>query len=685
MGSGRINILKSLTINPSPFFRVTDIQKNNIIPGRNGSIVIRLKNVFKDALGVTAALSSNSPYISIQNNLVSFGDILSGQEKTNSSPFIVAISGSTPWGTVINFTLTLSCGDYRQVIYFNVPVAMFFDLGSQANLPLNLQMPLTNLMEDYNNDGYADIFLGDVGFPRNLYLLSGSSFLYKNLKNGSFSNSNAESGIDVGSMTLSALFIDINNDGYKDLFVSSLFKLGILSGSVRNIDNHLYKNNRNGSFTDVRYPGDVFDQRQFSQEICIDYNNDGFVDVFGIINPVFLCMLKNNKNCTFTGNITATGIPSSFSGPNAFISKIISFDYNNDGLPDLLVIIQTGNGIINKLYRNNGNGTFADVSSASGLSSANDADSAAVAAGDYNNDGNIDLFLYGTLYKNNGNGLFTDVTTGAGDLVSVSHGSFSQASFFDYDNDGYLDLYVIVDKKSRLYKNNSNGSFTDVTDISFMSFLGGISPGFAAPSSIGDYDNDGALDIYVPASSFVFGGSNGAFLRNIKGTSNNWLKIKLTGTISSRDAFGARVCVNKGALKQLREVHTSQVETQPLHFGLGNSTVVDDIWVRWPKGKLQKLNNVSANQLLTVTEDPSCYAYSFSGAFKEKGWKQVPAGWWWNNGDGWAYSYNRKAWIYLNDYRLPGRGYYYIEGGWWYFFGNGCAWIQRLNYTNYTR
>jgi hypothetical protein len=224
------------------------------------------------------------------------------------------------------------------------------------------------------------------------------------------------------------------------------------------------------------------------------------------------------------------------------------------------------------------------------------------AVGDYDNDGDIDVFLTGrsedgldrfsSLYRNEGSGAFVDVTADAGDLADGGiSGLFWGNAFFDFDNDGDLDLYVTNEGLSEirtnvLYQNDGAGRFTRVTDLAFPSDTGPS----AAAAAIGDYNNDGALDIYAPAGGLGSGG-RGAFYENLTGKTNHWIVVRLQGTLSHRDAFGARVTITAGGKTQLRELHTSPVDPQPLHFGLGETTSVDEIRVRWPSGIVQILRD----------------------------------------------------------------------------------------------
>ena len=679
LGTGRINAYNSLTAKPTPFFKILALEEDNVLPGENGTIIVYLKNFWQDASGVVATLLTDNPQVTIQNNSVSFGDIESGQTKTNSAnPFVIILEEKIPFGSIINFKLRLVCrSSYEQTFNFTVPVLFFKDILATTNLPsLTQGFYCTTVMRDYNNDDYADIFFSRWGGGNN------EQKLFVNQEDGSFIDGTAEAGVYTGLMHYTSILMDIDNDGNPDLFTGSdnlFFSIELCPA------NSLFLNNGNGAFMDITEANNILNEIKCYSAVSFDYNNDGLIDIFGG-GRGGLFLLKNNGDNTFIDIIHETGLPS---GSDEMYTQIATFDYDNDGDQDLLF---SYNGSI-KLYRNNGNGTFTDVTEDSCIDTTR-GKTVGVATGDYDNDGYIDIFLTGfgnfatnpnnnALYRNNGDGTFSNVTQEAGDVGLGAQGGSWGTDFFDYDNDGDLDLYITssgipgsaLTTRIRLYKNNGDGTFTDVTHLAFPQDINPTS----SPACIGDYNNDGALDIYAPAN-YIDPTSLGGFLQNTIGTKNNWIKIKLEGTASNRDSYGTRVYVKTGNLTQLREVHTSPVETQPLHFGLGKETLIDEIEVYWPSGKIQKLNNIDANQTITIAERQSLYVWSesFQG---RKGWEELGEEWCWSNGGGWIYLCEHKTWVYLYDLQelFSEEGYYLIRPGWCFFFGNGWAWVQDLD------
>jgi hypothetical protein len=333
-------------------------------------------------------------------------------------------------------------------------------------------------------------------------------------------------------------------------------------------------------------------------------------------------------------------------------------DYDNDGYPDL--IVADAWGAINRLYHNNGDGTFSRVTE--GTIASDPGDSAAPVWGDYDNDGDLDLFVTSfdpprdCFYRNEGDGHFTKVTEGAwvtdsgrgvgaawGDYdndgfldlfvanasfggnvrnllyrntgtgafdrvtsgtIATDTGLFLSCAWGDYDNDGFLDLFVgSLGAANALYRNNGDGTFGKVTAGSIVN-----DPGDSSGCAWADYDNDGFLDLFVANATEQLN-----FLYHNDGSTNQWLKIKCVGGPSNRAAIGAkiRVQIQNGlgaSVWQMREIsggsgYGSQ-NSLIAHFGLGSATNAQTIRIEWPSGIVQTLADVAAKQLLTVTEPP---------------------------------------------------------------------------------
>ncbi|PHS06070.1 MAG: hypothetical protein COA88_11310 [Kordia sp.] len=429
----------------------------------------------------------------------------------------------------------------------------------------------------------------------------------------------------------SASWGDYNNDGYDDLFITTyddtqpniLYEnngdetftkistgdivndtaksLGATWGDYDNdgdldlfvannagSNNFFYKNNGDTTFTKIT-SGDIVEYGVYCNSAAwADYDNDGYLDLF--VTEYF----STNTNHLFhnNGDGTFTRVENSPVVTDAGHSIGAAWaDYNNDGLVDLFV--PNTNNEANWLYKNIGNGQFVKVNE-NVLSTPSK--SVGCSWGDYNNDGYMDLFVANSgdsnnaLYKNNTDGTFTEIITG--DIVNDkgnSHGS----TWIDIDNDGYLDLYVTNDQDENnfLYKNNGDGSFTrtenDLTEI------GGDSYGTA----ISDYDNDGDNDIFIANH----GSTNNFFFENTRGQCDNFLGLKFVGTNSNKSAIGAKIRVKANIygqdIWQKQEIlsRSGGQNSSKLLFGLGDATVVDSLVVDWPSGYRKIFTNVSAS------------------------------------------------------------------------------------------
>jgi len=335
-----------------------------------------------------------------------------------------------------------------------------------------------------------------------------ANVLYRNNGDGTFTDVTSEAGVGCISHSYGVAWGDYDNDGDLDLYVANY-------GA-----NVLYRNNGDGTFTDVTSEAGVSCTGSSLGVAWGDYDNDGDLDLYVANHYEANVLYKNNGDGTFTDVTGAAGV-----GCTGSSYGVAWGDYDNDGDLDLYVT----NYEANVLYRNNGDGTFTDVTSEAGVSCTGS--SRGVAWGDYDNDGDLDLYVANyneanVLYRNNGDGTFTDVTSEAG--VGCTGHSLGVA-WGDYDNDGDLDLYVTNDGANVLYRNNGDGTFT-------MVGAGVGCTGSSYGVAWGDYDNDGHLDLYVANS-----GANVLYRNN--GNLNHWLQIRLHGTISNRSAIGTKVKV----------------------------------------------------------------------------------------------------------------------------------------------
>ena len=485
---------------------------------------------------------------------------------------------------------------------------------------------------DYDNDGYLDIYLVNsltVDLVKSKQKTR--STLYHNNGDGTFTDVTDKAGVGDIGWGMGVAIGDYNNDGFDDIYVTCLGP------------NHLLKNNGNGSFTDVTQKAGVGDPRWSAGAAFVDYDNDGKVDLFvsnyvdfDVNNlPEFgkgrTCQFKgipvqcgprglkgagdtlyhNDGDGTFTDVSRKAGV----SDPDGYYGLgVIASDFDGDGRVDIYV---ANDSTPNFLYHNNGDGTFKDIGFSSGTAvneNGSEQGSMGVTLGDYDHDGRLDLFItnfdddYNTLYHDDGKGSFTDVSYAANvAAVSLPYVGWG-TKFFDYDNDGWVDLLVVnghvypqlptYRQRNFVHHNNRDGTFEEVGAQLGAAFAEKRTGRGAA---FGDIDNDGDVDV-------VINNLDGPpqVLRNDGGNANNSILIKTIGVKSNRDGIGARVKVVAGDLTQIDEVHSgdsylSQSDLR-LPFGLEKRTKIDLIEVQWPSGTVDKINGVGANKILTIKE-----------------------------------------------------------------------------------
>ena len=485
---------------------------------------------------------------------------------------------------------------------------------------------------DADNDGDLDIYLVNSGYWPGSAAAQNHAALYQNNGDGTFTDITAAAGVgNRGNYGQGVACADYDNDGDTELYVTNFGQ------------DVLYRNNGDGTFTDITAHAGISDAAWSSSACFLDYDSDGHLDLFVVsyldysLDAVYLpcgenetrtyChpslfegapdkLYRNNGDGTFTDVSQEAGVGNiggMFHGKGL---GVVSADFNNDGAPDLYV---ANDDTRNDFFYNNGDGTFSEISLLAGCAySFNGVAQAGmgIAAGDYNGDGTLDIFVtnlsYETnaLYRNNGDGTFTDVIyearLGKESYLYVGFGT----GFLDADNDGWLDLFVanghIIDniaethdvltyaQPNQLFRNKGDGTFQEISETAGPYFQRAqVSRG----SIFGDYDNDGDVDILVTQSNGF-----ATLLRNENGNKQNWLRIKPVGTISNRDGIGARVLLTQ----QIRDVNpcASYLSSHDarLHFGLGENTNVNRLEIRWPSGVVDVYENLPVNQEHVLTE-----------------------------------------------------------------------------------
>ncbi len=477
---------------------------------------------------------------------------------------------------------------------------------------------------DFDNDGFEDIYL--TGGTRR-------DKLFKNNGNGTFTDVSEISGINnvIPAKTTGVVTGDINNNGFRDIFVT-------VQG---NKPNYLFLNNGDGTFSEISQSAGITGQSWSMGAAFGDFNLDGYLDLYiinyiknnsliyneqnGVVGFSHECypnkLYLNNGDNTFTDVSVISG-----TNDNGCALAVTFTDFDQDDVPDIYVANDFGEWVQpNIAFRNTSTPQFADLSSSTGMDVA--IYGMGIAVGDFNHDGFFDYYITNlgknVLLKNNGDGTFSDIAEQAnvenekiGNLLVTGWGT----AFMDFDLDGWEDLvvsngYVPAAKfietikldPNKLYKNNGDGSFQDVSE-----FSGIADEKIGRGLAVADFDNDGDPDLLINNINIVSATEiNVSFYRNDLDNSNNWIKVKLQGTTNNRDAFGAKVIAFAGNDQWLREIdggssHGSQSSSIAL-IGLGAHNTVDSIIVRWPGGATQKFEDINAKQTILIVEGSGIY------------------------------------------------------------------------------
>jgi hypothetical protein len=485
---------------------------------------------------------------------------------------------------------------------------------------------------DVDGDGWQDVILVQSGaWPGRPKTTPATLAMYRNNKNGTFTDITRASGIAVEMYGLGISAADFDNDGDRDLYVTGL-------GTSR-----LFKNDGSARFTDVTKAAGVGDPGFSSSAMWFDYNRDGKLDLF--VARYVQWSIETDVFCSLDGRAKSYCTPERYKGasPSLYRNRgdgtfenvtkaaglhdatnkmlgVALLDYDNDGWADVFAANDTQP---NRLYRNKGDGTFTDVGVLAGVA-FNEAGVAragmGVDAADYDGSGRQSIVIGNftnemmALYANDGKGLFADEAPGS-TIGRASQLRLTFACFFvDVDLDGHLDIFAanghVADDIARAQPNLTHAQapnlFRNLGGKKFEDISASVGPDFAKPvvgrgAAYGDYDNDGDLDLLSMANN-----GPARLLRN-DGAGHHRLRLTLAGSTSNRDAIGAKVRVLRdqgGPLSRMVKTGSSYLSQSelPLTFGLGAATKVTAIEITWPNGTTERIAGVNAGQALTIQE-----------------------------------------------------------------------------------
>jgi hypothetical protein len=505
-----------------------------------------------------------------------------------------------------------------------IPPSVFaseYDIGRFPDVAGALGLDVVGLaggaiMEDFDGDGNLDVMRSSWG-------LSDQLRYFRNNADGTFTERTAEAGLLGITGGLNITHADFNNDGHPDVLVlrgAWFFEEGKHPKS-------LLKNNGDGTFEDVTFTAGMLSPHPTQTAAWADFDNDGWLDVFigheSWAAEKHPCELyRNNRDGTFTECAASAGV-----AHVGFIKGVASGDYDNDGLPDLYL---SDRGGPNVLFHNDGALHFSNVSKAAGVDET--VTSFPTWFFDYDNDGWLDIFVSGfnwssvgdgcadylglphkaampRLYRNRGDGTFADVTAEAGlHRLLLAMGS----NYGDLDNDGWLDFYLGTGEPdyrgltpNRVFRNAQGRSFQDVTT---SGGFGNIQKGHGV--AFGDLDNDGDQDILVTMGGAYSGDTYHCLLHENPGHGNHWITLRLEGVRTNRMAMGARIRVRVETAEGERDIHvvagtggsfgSSSLQQE---IGLGRAKSIRFVEVFWPvSGETQRIELVSMDRVYLIRE-----------------------------------------------------------------------------------
>ena len=534
----------------------------------------------------------------------------------------------------------LLCICLPKLLFAQETQVMYKDVAAEVGIEFNYTFgdySYENILEssgsgitvfDYNNDGNMDLYMMNGTYLEGISQVEGKVFegtynsLYKNNGDGTFTDVSKASGLDNQFWSMAAGAIDIDNDGFQDLY---LLNFG---------DNVFYHNNGDGTFSDItdklglKGPEKLNGHTKWSIGVSFwDYNSDGLTDAmvgnFLAFDPAYVSTqtpgmmphpseYKGQASMLYQqkadGTFKEVSKETKLYFPDSKCMGLTVFDFDDDGDLD---IFQANDHQMNFLFRND-QGKYKDIGVASGVavnSQGAITGSMHATLGDVDGDGLIDIFVsdlkYGALYHNLGNGLYEDITETSGIARLMDRKGGWGAALYDYDNDGDLDLITangtaeeLILQYPLLLENDGKGQFNDIGKEHGDYFSSKRS---GRGLVVWDYDNDGDMDVVI---SHVDLQASATILRNEGGNKNNWLGLTLEGEQGLASGIGAKISLSTSDkiqvfVNQWTTGYLSNKEPR-VHAGLGKSSVVDELKINWPDGKEEVFYNIKVNQYIKI-------------------------------------------------------------------------------------
>lgn len=476
---------------------------------------------------------------------------------------------------------------------------------------------------DYDNDGDLDLYFVNGAYLPEVNHIRGriykdrlSNALYRNNGDGTFTDVSVESGTGDKGFGMGCQAADYDNDGDKDLFVTNYGP------------NVFYRNNGDGTFTDITNEAGVSSDLWGIGCVFFDYDRDGFLDLYVgnyiTFDPEYRLyfaadafpgplsyhgqpdiLYHNNRDGTFTDVTEEAGVYN----PDGRAMGIAACDYDQDGDMDVFV---SNDAMENYLYQNNGDGTFENIALFAGVGFGQNGEATSAMGAefcDFNLDGFMDILVpdmnYSCIYQNNNDIIFEDMSNQKGLASACGQYTSWSGNCFDFDLDGYTDVFISNGDAHHL-EAEENMILRNINGETFRDVSALCGPGLehkavSRGAAVGDYDLDGDLDIAVLNIN-----GEAKLLRADRSDGHNWLLLDIRGTVSNRDALGTKIRLTADGITQIREMTASSgylsQSGHHVHFGLANCNVIDEITVTWLSGKQVTLNNIPVNQILSIIE-----------------------------------------------------------------------------------